>query len=112
MCCATAGGRSSARSSLDTHSKCATIDVLRHSRRALFDALCDAVIAGESDPGKLLRLCCGRLEPNSKVLIEVLRRRVTDHHRFLVELRLAQLDLPNPGMRDVEARMGKALVFI
>lgn len=38
-----------------------------------------------------------------------LHGRVTDHHRFLLRLHLAQVDLLKHGMRDLEARMGESL---
>jgi transposase len=82
----------------DTNIKIASAisDVLGKSGRAILDAL----IAGESAPEKLLALCSGRLK---------LRGRVTDHHRFLLRLHLAQVDLLKQGMRDLEARMGESL---
>lgn len=69
----------------------------------------DAIIAGESDPEKLVQLCSGRLKASRKELIESLRGRVTDHHRFLLKLHLTQVDQLHHGMRDLEARMGDAL---
>lgn len=91
----------------DTNIKIASVisDVLGKSGRAILDAL----VAGETDPNKLLGLCSGRLKASRKVLIEALRGRVTDHHRFLLKLHLAQVDLLQQGMRDLEARMGQAL---
>jgi transposase len=91
----------------DTNIKIASAisDVLGKSGRAILDAL----VAGESDPEKLLALCSGRLKASRKVLIEALRGRVTEHHRFLLKLHLAQVDLLKQGMRDLEARMGESL---
>jgi transposase len=91
----------------DTNIKIASAisDVLGKSGRAILDAL----IAGEADPEKLLALCSGRLKASRKVLLEALRGRVTDHHRFLLRLHLAQVDLLKQGMRDLEARMGESL---
>jgi transposase len=91
----------------DTNIKIASVisDVLGKSGRAILDAL----VGGETDPQKLLALCSGRLKASRKVLIEALRGRVTDHHRFLLKLHLAQVDLLKQGIRDLEARMGDAL---
>jgi transposase len=91
----------------DTNIKIASVisDVLGKSGRAILDAL----VAGETDPQKLLALCSGRLKASRKALIEALRGRVTDHHRFLLKLHLAQVDLLKQGIRDLEARMGDAL---
>jgi transposase len=80
-------------------------DTLGRSGRAILDAL----VAGESDPVKLVALCSDRLKASRKSLIEALRGRVTDHHRFLLKLHLTQVDQLRQGMRDLEARMGGAL---
>jgi transposase len=91
----------------DTNIKIASVisDVLGKSGRAILDAL----ITGETDPQKLLALCSGRLKASRKALTEALRGRVTDHHRFLLKLHLAQVDLLKQGIRDLEARMGESL---
>jgi len=91
----------------DTNIKIASVisDVLGKSGRAILNAL----VAGETDPEKLLALCSGRLKASRKVLIEALRGRVTDHHRFLLKLHLGQVDLLQQAMRDLEARMGESL---
>lgn len=91
----------------DTNIKIASAisDVLGKSGRAILDAL----VAGETDPEKLVALCSGRLKASRKVLVEALRGRVTDHHRFLLKLHLTQVDLLRQAMRDLEARMGESL---
>ncbi len=91
----------------DTNIKIASAisDLLGKSGRAILDAL----VAGETNPEKLVALCSGRLKASRKVLVEALRGRVTDHHRFLLKLHLAQVDLLRQGMRDLEARMGESL---
>ena len=68
-------------------------DVLGKSGRAILDAL----VAGETQPDKLVALCSSRLKASRKVLIEALRGRVTDHHRFLLKLHLTQVDLLQQG---------------
>lgn len=80
-------------------------NVMGKSGRAILEAL----IAGESDPEKLVELCHGRLKASRNELIESLRGRVTEHHRFLLKLHLSQVDQLQQGMRDLEARMGHAL---
>lgn len=72
-------------------------------------AILDALVAGETDPEKLVALTRGRLKASRKSLIEALRGRVTDHHRFLLKLHLTQVDQLRQGMRELEARMGDAL---
>lgn len=91
----------------DTNIKIASVisDVLGKSGRAILDAL----IAGETDPQKLLAFCSGRLKASRKSLVEALRGRVTAHHRFLLKLHLTQVDLLKQGIRDLEARMGESL---
>lgn len=69
----------------------------------------EAIIAGESNPEKLVDLCSGRLKATRNELIEALRGRVTNHHRFLLKLHLAQVDQLTSGMRELEARMGDVL---
>lgn len=80
-------------------------NVLGKSGRSILEAL----IAGETDPEKLVNLCSGRLKASRKELVEALRGRVTEHHRFLLKLHLTQVDQLQQGMRDLEARMGVAL---
>lgn len=80
-------------------------NVMGKSGRSILEAL----IAGESDPEKLVQLCSGRLKASRKELTEALRGRITDHHRFLLKLHLSQVDQLQQGMRDLEARMGQAL---
>jgi transposase len=77
-------------------------DVLGKSGRAILEA----IIAGESRPEKLVDLCSGRLKAS---LIEALRGRVTDHHRFMLKLHLAQVDHLHGAMRELEARMSDVL---
>jgi transposase len=80
-------------------------NVLGKSGRAILEA----IIAGQSDPEKLVDLCSGRLRATRKELVEAMRGRVTAHHRFLLKLHLAQVDQLSAGMRELEARMGEIL---
>jgi transposase len=91
----------------DANIKIASVisSVLSQSGRAILDAL----VAGETAPEKLVELCSTRLKASRKSLIEALRGRVTEHHRFLLKLHLAQVDHLQQGMRELEARMGDAL---
>lgn len=68
-----------------------------------------ALIAGETDPVKLAKLAHPNLKAEPKELIEALRGRVTDHHRFLLKLHLQQIDSLQSAVRELEARMGEAL---
>jgi transposase len=80
-------------------------DVLGKSGRAMIAAL----IAGESDPGRLAALADGRLKAAQADLREALRGRVTKHHRFLLRLHLRQIDAIEAAIaeidREVDARI-------
>jgi transposase len=80
-------------------------DITGTSGRAFLGAL----IAGETDPEKLVELAHPRLKAGRAALVEALRGRVTQHHRFLFRLHLDQIDSLNKAVRDLEARMGEAL---
>jgi transposase len=79
-------------------------DILGKSGRAVLDAL----VAGESDPEKLVALTQRLKAPREKVL-EALRGRIRDHHRFLIQLHLAQVDALNQAVRGLEARVEEHL---
>jgi transposase len=63
-------------------------DIIGLSGRAMIEAL----IAGESDPDTLAALADRRIKAPPAVLREALRGRVTDHHRFLLQLHLHHID--------------------
>jgi transposase len=75
-------------------------DILGKSGRAVLDAL----VAGETDPDKLVELTQGRLKAPREKLVEALRGSVRDHHRFLIKLHLDQIDALNQAIRELEAR--------
>jgi transposase len=72
-------------------------------------ALIEAIIAGESNPERLVDLVSTRLKASREQLAEALRGRVREHHRFLLRLHLGQVDTLNAAVRDVEARLGETL---
>jgi len=74
--------------------------VLGTSGRAILRAL----IAGETDPEKLVDLTGGRLKAPRAQLIDALRGRVTDHHRFMLKMHLEQLEHLERAVRELEAR--------
>jgi transposase len=55
-------------------------------------SMIEALIAGETDPARLAARAHRRLRIPRAVLVEALRGRVTDHHRFLLQLYLQQYD--------------------
>jgi transposase len=81
-------------------------DVLGMSGRAMLDA----IIRGEEDPERLADLSVGRLKASRPAVIAALQGRVTSHHRFLLRLHLTHIDTLETAVRDVEARLGEALV--
>ncbi len=80
-------------------------DVLGKSGRAMLEAL----IAGETDPEKLVALTSRRLKATRAELVEALRGRIREHHRFLLKLHLGQVDALRTAVRAVEARVGETL---
>lgn len=80
-------------------------DILGTSGRAILDA----IVAGETDPEKLVALTTGRLKASRAELTEALRGRVRPHHRFLLKLHLDQIDALDRAVREVEARLGETL---
>jgi transposase len=63
-------------------------DILGVSGRAMLTAMA----GGESDPIALARLAKGALVPKISRIAETLRGTFTDHHRFLLQQMLTQLD--------------------
>jgi transposase len=72
-------------------------------------ALLRALIAGETDPERLVALTDGRLKAPREHLVEALRGRVREHHRFLLKLHLSQVETLEAAVRDVEGRLGDQL---
>jgi transposase len=81
-------------------------DVVGVSGRRLLEAL----IAGETDPERLVELTTGRLKAPRSQLVEALRGSVRQHHRFLLRLHLAQVDALRASVRQVEERLGETLL--
>lgn len=81
-------------------------DVLGMSGRAMIEA----IIRGETDPERLADLSQGRLKASRAAVVAALQGRVTPHHRFLLRLHLTHIDTLERAVRDVEARLGDALV--
>jgi transposase len=75
-------------------------NVLGTSGRAILRAL----IAGEADPGKLVDLTEGRLKAPREKLIDALRGRVTEHHRFMLKMHLEQVEHLERAVRELEVR--------
>jgi transposase len=72
-------------------------------------AILKALIAGETDPERLLEHTTGRLRAPRERLLDGLRGSVTDHHRFMLKLHLRQIDALESGVVQLERRMEKLL---
>ncbi len=81
-------------------------DILGLSGRAILTALMD----GETDPERLADLMQGRLKASRAARVDALRGRITPHHRFLLRLHVTQIETLEAAVRDVEARLGEALL--
>jgi transposase len=80
-------------------------DVLGVTGRAILRAL----IEGETDPVTLSAQARGSLKFKRLQLIEALRGRVTDHHRFILKLHLDTIDMLEAQVAEVDRRLGGAL---
>ncbi len=80
-------------------------DVVGHSGRAILTGM----IAGERDPERLCDLAAGRLKAPRAVLIEALRGRVTEHHRFMLGLHLQQIEALERAIAALEQRAEELL---
>jgi transposase len=80
-------------------------DVMGQSGRAVLDAL----VSGETDPEKLVDLMSKRLKAPREQLVEALRGRVRNHHRFVIRLHLQQADALASAVADLEGRLGEQL---
>lgn len=80
-------------------------DVVGVSGRAILEA----IVAGESDPQRLLEVTKGRLKASPERLLEALHGRIREHHRFMLKLHLGQIDALDRAIRDVEARLEEVL---
>jgi len=76
-------------------------DLLGVSGRAILTGL----IAGETDPARLLARTTGRLRADPGRLLDGLQGRVTAHHRFLLQLHLDQIATLEAGIARIEAAL-------
>ena len=80
-------------------------DILGASGRAVLAAL----IAGETDPERLADCTTGRLKAGRADIVAALYGRVTAHHRFLLELHLAQIDALTATVQKLEHHADEVL---
>jgi transposase len=91
----------------DTNIKLGNVvtDVLGVSGRAILKD----IIEGKTDPEELANLARGRLKAKHAELVEALRGRVTEHHRFLLKLHLSTVDLLEKQISELDKRLDGAL---
>jgi transposase len=77
-------------------------DIVGLSGRRMIEAL----IAGESDPEALAALAHRRIKAAPAALREALRGRVTDHHRFLLQLHLQHIDALDAALSAIDREVG------
>ena len=80
-------------------------DLLGRSSRAILRAL----IAGETDPARLVEVTRGRLKATPAQLLEALQGHVTAHHRFMIQMHLTQIEHLEAAVHALDARLGEAL---
>jgi transposase len=91
----------------DANIKIASVvsDIMGKSGRAILDAL----VRGETDPEKLVAVAGKRLKASRKTLLEALRGRISDDHRFLLKLHLDQIAALAAAIAAVDERVGTVL---
>ena len=80
-------------------------DITGKSGRAMIEAM----IGGETDPAILARLAHKRIKASPQALTEALRGRVTRHHRFLLHLHLAQIDVIDRSLAEIDEEIEAGL---
>jgi len=94
----------------DANLKVASVlsNILGCSGRAMLEAL----VAGETDPGRLADLAQGTARKKRSALVESLRGHVTPHHRALLRLHLQLVDALQAALQEIDSSLGKALASI
>jgi transposase len=69
----------------------------------------EAMIAGVRQPGKLADLASKQIKATPKALYDALHGRLTDHHRFLLELHLRQWDGLDATIRNIDREIGQRI---
>jgi transposase len=63
----------------------------------------------DADPEKLADLAKGRLKAPREKIVEALRGRVRDHHRFMLQLHIEQIASLEKAIDEIERRLGERL---
>jgi transposase len=80
-------------------------DIMGQSGRAILDT----IVAGETDPEKLVVHVNKRVKASRASIVEALRGKVTAHHRFLLKLHLGQADALQTAIDEVDREAGERL---
>ena len=72
-------------------------------------AILAAIIAGETDPERLADCTTGRLKAGRAEIVAAVHGRVASHHRFLLELHLAQIDALSGAVQKLERQVDELL---
>lgn len=80
-------------------------DILGKSGRAVLDA----IVAGESDPERLLACVSQRVKTPRPEVLEALRGHIRPHHRFMLKLHLDHIDSLNRSIATLEKEVGERL---
>jgi transposase len=80
-------------------------DIMGVSGRRMIEAM----IAGVRDPGQLVGLAHRRLKASREELYEALDGRLTDHHRFLLQLHLGQYDALSAALAHIDRQIDAAV---
>jgi transposase len=80
-------------------------DIMGVSGRAIIQAL----IEGERDPDRLLALVHRRAKTPPEKLRAALQGRITQRHRFLLQLHLRQIDALNTAISEIDAEVAREL---
>jgi transposase len=81
----------------------AVTDIMGKSGRAIINAL----IAGETDPEALASLASSRIKAPRGKLVEALRGRVRDHHRFMLKLHYDQVGNVEVAIAEIDTKLGE-----
>lgn len=72
-------------------------------------AMLNAMIKGETDPIKLSQLAKGSLVRKKELLCKALNGKITNHHRFMLNMILQNINYTNNQIAQLEARMNTYL---
>jgi len=78
-------------------------DIMGKSGRAVLDA----IVAGESDPQRLLSCVSQRVKAPRAEALEALRGRIRPHHRFMFKLHLDHIDALDRAIATIEKEVGR-----